>query len=1790
MENSDTKGNRTPIFLLLIFLLFIIGIIIVGVLYYKNIEKKFRTEKENELTAIAELKVSQIVQWRKERLGDGNIFYKNEVFTGQVIHYLKNPNDIDAKNHIQTWLNKSKTHYGYDAAFLSDTNNTKRIIISERTEPPKTLISPHKYDSLKLGKIVFEDFYRDETLQKIFLKVLIPIIDEKNNNQFIAVVELRIDPETYLYPLINSWPTPSKTAETLIAKREGDSAVYLNEIKFTENAALNLRIPLNRKDILVVKAMLGEKGVVEGLDYKGDEVIGYVCHVPNSPWFMVARMDKSEVFAPLKEKLWTMIVFVIVLILVTGGGLGFIWRHQSVKIYKEKIESAEEIKNKEESLRFALETNKSGAWDLNLLDGTARRTLIHDQIFGYESLLPKWTYEMFLEHVLPEDRPEVERSFGEAIATVSDWNFECRILRADGEVRWISANGGHKKNQECKPILMSGLVQDITIRKQAEDMIIEGKQRLDDILTGANTATWEWNIMTGETVFNERWADIIGYTLEEISPVSIETWMKFTHPDDLKLSDELLQKHFNGESALYECEARMKHKNGNWVWVIDRGKVYQWDKEGKPLFMSGTHLDITKRKEDEEKLQASKDYLNKIIDAVGSPIFVKNDKHKLTLVNTAFCKLLNLPPEELIGLTGYELFPKEQADIFIAKDDKVLNTGIENMNEELVTDGQGMIRTFVTKKSLYTDSWGNKFLVGVGYDISERKKTEEALLTANQELSDLNNKQKSTQTATLNMLEDLRVEVEARKKGEKLYSTILKTSMEGFCITDIQGQMLEVNEMYCRMSGYSEQELLAFKITDLESIETAKEAEAHIKKIVMLGSDRFESQHTRKDGTLFNVEISALYMQQDGGRIIVFINDITHRKLAEDALQISETRYRDLFNKANEGLILLTMDGQLAEVNQAFADMHGYTIDEIKNMNITDLDVLKEEAFDGRAKVMKRLLAGEVVRFEVEHYHKKGHIVTFSDTVSVITIHGEQFFQAFHQDITQRKKDEQQRKLLESVVTNTNDAIMITDAECYAKSGPKIVYVNEAFTKMTGYSAADITGKTPLVLRGPKTDKAEEKRLSQAYKNFETCEITTINYKKNGEPFWVYYSVSPVANEAGKITNWISIQRDITTEKNDLLQKELLTQISLLFNEPISLLKTLETVLNRLADFGHFSLAEIWLLGTDEKKINLLATSHLTDPSKLFYQASAHLNSFEKGEGLPGSVWESGKITAWRNRQEDERFLRMPAATIAGFKSGCSFPIIYKNKVLGVFVVMVNEDKELANKHALLFQNLGTVIGAEIRRKQLEEELEQLFNYAPDIICIIGIDGYFKKINARASELFEYTEAELLSKHVYHFVHPDDMAHTQHKLAGIDMLQAIPYFENRCVTKSGKLIWLGWTVTPSPEEGLFFAVAKDITDKKKAEEEIRLSNERYNLVALATNDAIWDMDVITGTITRTGDGYKTLFGYTEKTEPDDNLHWSLLIHPQDLLRVKESKSKALKNTKNNLWEDEYRFKRADGTYAFVYDKGYIIRDKKGLAIRMIGATQDITNIMENGMRLQEMNESLQLQAKEMATTNAELEQFAFAASHDLQEPLRTVSSFLTLIENKYSGAIDEAGQKYIAFAVDGAKRMRQIILDLLEFSRVGQMLDEKQSIDLNGLVNEVWQACSQMVQEKNAQIRVDELPVLKAYKTPLMQVFQNLISNAVKYCKKEVQPQINITAREFKTHWQFAIADNGLGIDNKYFVKIFVIFQRLHAKESFTGTGIGLAVTKKIIENMGGKIWVESVEGKGSTFYFTIPK
>lgn len=248
-------------------------------------------------------------------------------------------------------------------------------------------------------------------------------------------------------------------------------------------------------------------------------------------------------------------------------------------------------------------------------------------------------------------------------------------------------------------------------------------------------------------------------------------------------------------------------------------------------------------------------------------------------------------------------------------------------------------------------------------------------------------------------------------------------------------------------------------------------------------------------------------------------------------------------------------------------------------------------------------------------------------------------------------------------------------------------------------------------------------------------------------------------------------------------------------------------------------------------------------------------------------------------------------------------------------------------------------------------------------------------------------------------------------------------------------------------------------------------------------------------------------------------------------------------------------------------------------------------VAEKTKDLENLNKVLNDRAQELANVNKELEYFAYIISHDLQEPLRMITNFLTQLEKKYDHLLDDKGKKYIFFAVDGAKRMKNIILDILEFSKAGKHSDKPEKIKVSEVIDQIIAYNKATIEAKEIQISFPNLPEIKGYRSPISQIFQNLIGNAIKYSRDNVAPTIEIT--EFNAGdkmWGFAVKDNGLGIDKSYFEKIFVLFQRVHPTEIQTGSGIGLAIVKKLIENLGGKIWLESEVNQGSIFYFTLPK
>jgi PAS domain S-box-containing protein len=366
---------------------------------------------------------------------------------------------------------------------------------------------------------------------------------------------------------------------------------------------------------------------------------------------------------------------------------------------------------------------------------------------------------------------------------------------------------------------------------------------------------------------------------------------------------------------------------------------------------------------------------------------------------------------------------------------------------------------------------------------------------------------------------------------------------------------------------------------------------------------------------------------------------------------------------------------------------------------------------------------------------------------------------------------------------------------------------------------------------------------------------------------------------------------------------------------------------------------------------------------------------------------------------------------------------------------------------------------------------------------------------------------------------------------------------------------------------------------------LRTSEEKYKTLFYNSPLAKWIYDEHTLRFLEVNDAAIRMYGYTQ--EEFRQMTLADIRPPAEVATLMEDINKVQQDPTVFL-DSQRRHAKKNGELIDVQVSAHFI-NYEGKKARVVAIT-DVTERIRNESQLKKLNADLAKRAGELAASNAELERFAYIASHDLQEPLRMVSSFLQLLEKKYKGQLDEKADQYIHYAVDGAERMKALIMDLLEYSRAGSTKETFGRVDTETIVKEVGEIFREKIGAAGAQVEVGVLPVVWGDKVQLSQLFQNLLSNALKYHAADRVPVIRVRAKEEPGCWLFSVEDNGIGIDPPSFDKIFVIFQRLHNKTDYSGTGIGLAICKKIVERHGGKIWVESAPDQGSTFSFTIGK
>jgi PAS domain S-box-containing protein len=490
-----------------------------------------------------------------------------------------------------------------------------------------------------------------------------------------------------------------------------------------------------------------------------------------------------------------------------------------------------------------------------------------------------------------------------------------------------------------------------------------------------------------------------------------------------------------------------------------------------------------------------------------------------------------------------------------------------------------------------------------------------------------------------------------------------------------------------------------------------------------------------------------------------------------------------------------------------------------------------------------------------------------------------------------------------------------------------------------------------------------------------------------------------------------------------------------------------------------------------------------------------------------------------------------------------------------------------------------------------EAKFTSVFRACPDVITITAYaSGRYMEVNDAFVRITGYDKAEVIGRTSAEIGIWETIEERHRVLNALVDSPRLENFEVRIRLKGGEIIdalLSAERVTLGGEDSLII-VARDISDRKRVEQALANSEARFRLATEASNDGLWDWDIPNDSA-YFSPAYLRMLGYGPDELPMTGQTWLSLIHPDDRQRALAANQACIDNERESF-AVEFRMKAKDGSWKWILGRGQAFwRGEDGRALRMIGTHVDITERKDAEIRNNAANIKLAEQARQLEHSNAALEQFAYVASHDLREPLRMISSYIALLARRYGASLDSDGREFLEFARDGAQRMDRMVLDLLEYSRVGRIGAPLAPVALTEVVGTAIGNLRLTIEDNAADIAVpDDLPTLNGSRDELVRLFQNLVGNALKYRHSERAPRIALGVEAGAGEWVFSVADNGIGIGAQYFDRIFDIFQRLHTRDQYDGTGIGLAICRKIVEHHGGRIWVESTLGEGATFLFTL--
>lgn len=708
------------------------------------------------------------------------------------------------------------------------------------------------------------------------------------------------------------------------------------------------------------------------------------------------------------------------------------------------------------------------------------------------------------------------------------------------------------------------------------------------------------------------------------------------------------------------------------------------------------------------------------------------------------------------------------------------------------------------------------------------------------------------------------------------------------------------------------------------------------------------------DGNRVKVELSVINISlEDKIAVLIFCQQINEDVLTSissnqflDESKSFENELHAIFKINSVGIVQADpTSGQIIFANSYYETLTGYSIDELKQMKF--IEITHPDDRDNDWQIFKKALNGEIDYFNTKRYIRKDGIVIWvrlhvafirnENGESIRTI-------AICEDITSKKNEEERLKLLEDAFTKTKESILIAEAIPESATHFKLIFVNDSFNKVSALSQNKDFGKNFNLSKQLKLSDKKSSFVIESLRNNKSIKINNLKYKKNGSEYWSSISLSPVALKNGEFSHLVAIERDVTKEYLLESKKELMKSISLIFSTSDDIVSLSSELCKIIREFGNFNWVELWNPNNETNKINLIGKNGNQTIKNRDFKLDSRAESFNLGEGLPSQVWLKKNTVFWPKSTDKSKFIEVKEPILS---PTFGIPFINNNEVVGVLLISSSLDRVLLEKFITIFNELIDFIGSEINRKNLENSINHLYQTTPDFLCLLNFKGKLLRVNEAGCRLIGYSQEEIRQMLFFDLIFSDDKEKSINEINKLGIGTSTVTFENRFVTKKNKLVWLSWTCNASNEEGLIYAIAKNISEEKKLSELNDISSQLAKIGS-------WEMDLEGNQLFWSDMVY--ILHETSQSEYTPELESAINLYRQDFRQlVKDTLSYSIETGGSFDFEAVLVTLKKNERWVRVIGNSEMVN---GTCNRVFGSFQDIHEKKEAEIRIQSLADNL----------------------------------------------------------------------------------------------------------------------------------------------------------------------------------------------------------------------------------------